>query len=213
MYKNIVVFGFDNAGKSTLAAKLADELSGKAIHSLGPVPIEKMKEFMETELVNHSEPKIFDRFPILEEYIYGKVLRGENRFNDEEYNKDILSKVDLFIYCNPGVFTMLNWGSREQMDGVKENAVELINAFNTLAIELKTKGYNVREYNYHCDNIEDILGESIYPKDNTNNNLIKCSLMVYKNYLNNLNLEGCEGLSYSDINDLIHKVDKIIKEY
>jgi len=73
--------------------------------------------------------------------------------------KDLLDKVDLFVYCYPGLFTILNWGDREQMDGVKERAFELIDAYNRLAVQLKSNGYNVKEYNFRCDDFRRLLDD------------------------------------------------------
>ena len=42
------------------------------------------------------------------------------------------------------------------MDGVKENAVDLINSYNLMAYTLKSFGYNVIEYNYKVDTMYDV---------------------------------------------------------
>ena len=166
MNKNIVVFGCDNSGKTTLSNSLKElldiKLKGMADveykHSLGPkITLEQQKEFMETNL-NKDCITIFDRFPIIEEAVCGKVLRGVNIYNtgniekDFEYLKNIFDKVDLFILCFPGLLQVVNWGEREQMEGVKENVMDLINEYFKIAITIKEMGYNVIEYNFNTNN-------------------------------------------------------------
>lgn len=154
---NVVIFGFDNSGKTTLSNQLVDQLNLNGfktsyVHSPGPITIEGMKKFMEDNLNDNSvEVKVFDRLPIIEEYVYGPILRNENRFADPEYSKSILDKVDLFVYCYPGLFTILNWGERDQYPGIKENALSCINQYNKLSVKLKQEGYNIKEYNFRCD--------------------------------------------------------------
>lgn len=148
MAKNIVIFGCDNTGKTTLANKLVEHFrSVNYFKSLGPnkTAMEQMKfmqESMGTEGIN-----VFDRFPLIEEATSGVVLRNHDNFDAwGKKEKDILSNVDLFILCYPGLFNTLNWGEREQLEGVKENALNLINAYNSMAVLLK--------YNLHLDVVE-----------------------------------------------------------
>lgn len=164
MNKNIVIFGCDNSGKTTLSQDISKELdlllrnNGLAYpieckHSLGPnVTLEQHENFM-NENLDKDCITIFDRFPFIEEGVCGSILRGHNIFG--HYTKEeqdvLLSKVDLFILCYPGLFNIINWGEREQMEGVKENVVNLIKGYNMIAVNLKDNGYNVVEYNYRCD--------------------------------------------------------------
>lgn len=164
---NIVIFGCDNSGKSTLVNNLLYYIENElniecsSIHSPGPVSIEDMKKFMETNLIDKTENpnkiKIFDRFPIIEEAVYGPILRNKNRFDDLDYNKTLLDKVDLFILCDPGPFNIMKWDNREQYPGVKENAFEIILEYYRIAYSLMQEGYKVKTYNYHLDYIEDLL--------------------------------------------------------
>ncbi len=166
MNKNIVIFGCDNSGKTTLSKSLKEALDIKLKglseveykHSLGPkITLEQQKEFMEVNLDNDCIT-IFDRFPIIEEAVCGKVLRGVNIYNtgnseeDYDYLKSIFDKVDLFILCFPGLFQVVNWGEREQMEGVKENVMALIDGYFKIAITIKEMGYNVIEYNFDTNN-------------------------------------------------------------
>lgn len=149
MNKNIVLMGCDNTGKTTLAEALAKHLDGEYIKSLGPNKCrEEQLEFMHTNLKKKGI-KIYDRFPLIEEVASGVVLRQRTNFaltGQEE--QEILSQIDLFILCYPGLFKVLNWGTREQYIGVKEHALDLIDRFNYVAVQLQKQTGRVREYNY-----------------------------------------------------------------
>lgn len=158
---NIVIFGCDNTGKTTLGESLASKLDYTYVHSLGPaVSQDDMCNFMES--FTETGNVIFDRFPIIEEEVYGNLLRGKNRFGNidtDKYCRKMLDKIDLFIYCYPGLFTTLNWGERDQMDGVKERSLDIISHYNKLAVKLKTLGYNVKEYNFKCDEVDTLVSD------------------------------------------------------
>lgn len=172
MNKNIVIFGCDNSGKTTLSSNIVEYLNKNGIdveyqHSLGPnVTIEQQKEFMENNLAK-DVVTVFDRFPFIEEGVCGTILRGVNAFDtgdeeiDTQYEKELLGKVDLFILCYPGLFEVINWGEREQMFGIKENIVNLIKGYNMVAVNLKNIGYPIKEYNFKCDNFEELIKEVI----------------------------------------------------
>lgn len=155
MGKKIVVFGCDNTGKTTLCNDLKylfrdDGKKVEIVKSIGAnKPVEQYVAFMKDNL-SRKHNIIFDRFPIIEEATCGKVLRDNDVF-EKWQNKDIdtiLNSVDYYILCYPGLFNVLNWKEREQMDGVKENVLALINAYNEMAVSLKMLGLNVLEFNY-----------------------------------------------------------------
>lgn len=152
---NVVIFGCDNSGKTTLANKIVEFINNSIyVRSLGPnKTVEEQIKFM-VENLNVNRVNIFDRFPCIEENVCGNVLRGKNNFDGLDTSA-ILNKVDLFIFCYPGLLNVLNWGSRDQLSGVKENVVELINGYTKYAKYLIDKGYNVLEYNYKETNCFD----------------------------------------------------------
>lgn len=159
-YKSkIVVFGCDNTGKTTLCNDLYDYLieqyNVEIAKSIGAnKSLAEYMEFMKKN-IEKENVVIFDRFPIIEEATCGRVLRDNNMFGkwDSIETMEILESIDAFIFCYPGLFNILNWGNREQMDGVKDNALKLINAYNEIAVALKSIGLNVFEYNYTKDNV------------------------------------------------------------
>lgn len=155
----IVVFGCDNTGKTTLCNDIKEHFDlffdVEVAKSIGAnKTVEQYVDFMKTNL-EKDNIVIFDRFPIIEEATCGKVLRDNNIF--EKWEKEdvigILKSVDVYIMCYPGLFNTLNWGEREQMDGVKLNAIKLINAYNEMAFALKEMGLNVYEFNYSYHNV------------------------------------------------------------
>ena len=161
--KNIVVFGCDNTGKTTLAKYLVEKINKEnqdvcAIYkkSLGPNKTKNEQiDFMDS-VTSFKSLVIFDRYPIVEEMTSGIVLRGKNNFQDssKELMEYYLGKIDCYILCYPGLFDVVNWEEREQLDGVKENVLDLINQYNRFAFALKECGFNVIEYNYKADTLD-----------------------------------------------------------
>lgn len=159
-YKSkFVVFGCDNTGKTTLCRNLRDYLNEQynveIAKSIGAnKSLYEYMEFMKSN-IEKENIVIFDRFPIIEEATCGKVLRDSNIFGkwDSIETMEILESIDAYIFCYPGLFNILNWGNREQMSGVKDNVLKLINAYNEIAVALKSIGLNVFEYNYTKDNV------------------------------------------------------------
>lgn len=129
---NIVIIGGDNSGKTTLANNLNNRFkNSRVIHSPGKdLTSDEMVEFMEKS-TSECGINIFDRFPLIEESINGPILRGVNKLDDvsNDVKKEILNKIDIWILCFPGFEKILNWGNREQMDGIKENCVELYSKY------------------------------------------------------------------------------------
>ena len=146
--KKIVVFGPDNAGKTTLAMDICSTLDYSYSHSPGPVPVEQMAKYIE-DMFSLDKNIIFDRFPVVEEITCGTVLRGINKFDVmKEKAEMFLANVDLFIYCNPDMSVIENWQEREQMEGVKENIGALRKAYDDLALEFGEAGYPLMYYDW-----------------------------------------------------------------
>lgn len=140
MAKKIVIFGPDNSGKTTLANDICSSFGYEYSHSPGPVSIEEMMEYIEESLGNEKD-LVFDRFPPIEERTCGVVLRNNNKFQGMgNIVMDYFSRVDLFIYCNPGMKTIENWQEREQMEGIKENIIALKESYDKLANDLSELG-------------------------------------------------------------------------
>lgn len=157
--KMIIVLGFDNTGKSTLSHTIAKDFDRKVINSLGPVPKSKQVEFMNESIENEG---LHERFPFFEELVYGPILREESNFN---FNEPIALKLKLkeptIVYCRPPREEILNWGQREQMDGVIEGSIALLNAWDELMFHLIADDWNVLPYDWTQDGAYNELKERI----------------------------------------------------
>lgn len=158
----IIVMGFDNTGKSTLAHTLSKDLELKMVRSIGPnVTPDQQKDWVVAQLTNQPEKCIFDRFPIFEELVYGKILRGKCNFTQGDPYYKLLKKLDpVIIYCRPSNAKILNFGEREQMDGVISEANKLIARYDELAYHLITTGWKLLPYSYEHSNIDSMI--SVY---------------------------------------------------
>lgn len=124
---NIVVYGCDNSGKTSLANHIADRFKFEYVRSKGGP---KMDLIEVLQYINQNlcapENKVFDRFTPIEEFANGIALRNENRiatcFID---TSEFFRNVDLFIYARPDMDTVKNFGEREQMDGIISNIDQL----------------------------------------------------------------------------------------
>lgn len=156
MNKKIVLFGTDNSGKSTLGVDLAKDLGGFYLPPLGPKPLMNQLDYLKSNL-GEEGVVIFDRFPVIEEEVCGPIFRGTSNFSRISYT-EYLSQVDLFVFCNPGLQAILNWGERRQMSGVKENILDLYSGYCKWFKKLRDEGYKVVEYNWQIpDNYEKLL--------------------------------------------------------
>lgn len=162
MVKRIVIFGCDNSGKTTLANNLSKELDAVVLKPLGPADLKTQMKHLDNCLLM-EESIIFDRFPPIEEEVCGNVFRLKNNFLNcpEDSLKFYYDSIDLFIFCNPSISSVVNWGEREQMKGVKENVPQLISGYIKKFLELRSKNCKVVEYNWEKDSIEKIIKEVV----------------------------------------------------
>lgn len=132
---NVVVYGCDNSGKTSLANHIAEKFNLEYVRSKGG-PSMSTQEVLQYLDKNLSEgDKVFDRFSIIEEYTNGLVLRGKDRFQDEFIDKEsFLNRIDLFIYACPSMEAVKNFGDREQMDGIIENIDRLREMYRVFTV-------------------------------------------------------------------------------
>lgn len=167
MERKIVVIGMDNTGKTTLANQLAHDFGCEHIKSPGPG---YSREEMMEELIRELELPdltILERFSILEELVYGNVLRNHSKFNYSDL--ELIRKYNpLFIYCRPSDEDVYNFGDREQMKGVIEEKEKLLKAWDNLIKRLKKDGYDVIKYNWRTATDKDQLRiySNYYGKEN-----------------------------------------------
>jgi len=148
----LIVIGMDNTGKTTLVESLCKSMKLGSIKSPGPIPEPQQKEWVLQQIANtkeHALDKIYERFPIFEEVVYGNVLRGKSnfQFNDNYYS--LLKKSGpIIIYTRPSNEIIFNFGSREQFPGVIEQKEKLLAAYDALTLRLLVEGWNLIIYDY-----------------------------------------------------------------
>ena len=149
----IIVEGMDNSGKSTLAKHLAEKFGLEYLHSPSEYRNDTklmidwaLKQLLDQKLA------VYDRFSPISDRVYGPVLRGGTPYNDTIAGKsavELLKTVPhLIIYCRPERERILNFGSREQMDGVTSQATKLLEEYDALMSKMQLEGYDIITYNY-----------------------------------------------------------------
>lgn len=132
---NIVVYGCDNSGKTSLAKAIAEKFRMEYVRSMGGpnMNTQAILNYLDENLREGN--RVFDRFSIIEEYANGLILRGRDRFQDEFIDKEkFMNSVDLFIYACPSMETVKNFGDREQMEGIIENIDKLREMYRVFTI-------------------------------------------------------------------------------
>lgn len=149
----IIFTGMDNSGKTTLVNRVSQKINLPVVHSLGAkhTPDEKnlwlLDQLTREKVIPGSA--IFERFLPLEEMVYGKVLRGETLYNlDDPYMKTLKDLDPTIIYTRPSSEVIFNFGEREQMEGVIEQKVKLLMAWDDLMWSMKAQGWNIIVYDY-----------------------------------------------------------------
>lgn len=154
----IVVIGMDNTGKTTLVETLSKKLGLRHVKSPGP---KLSKEEMEDQLLTNlksEEDLILERFSIVEELVYGNILRGKSKFELDELIKINFQNYNLlFIYCRPNKERIFNFGDREQMEGVIEQSEKLLEKFDSIVRFMKSFSFDVIEYDYDKMTIDELL--------------------------------------------------------
>lgn len=159
--RKIVLMGVDNSGKTTLARNLKEVLNNKGFDfsympPLGVAPLERQEEYLGMVLFDEKNV-IIDRLPVIEEEVAGRIFRNTSNF--DKVNKDKIfgyyQNVDMIIFCNPSLEVITNWGTRPQMDGVKENAEKLQKGYEELFFKLimEMAGMDISfwEYDWRSD--------------------------------------------------------------
>ena len=164
----VVLMGVDNSGKTTLAKNLVETLNSKGLDfgyilPLGKAPLEAQEKHLQDILFSERN-LIIDRLPVIEEEVVGRTLRGGSNFDKINKAKlfEYYKNVDMFIFCNPSMEAITNWGSRPQMDGIKENAKRLQTLYKMFFFKLikETDGMGITFYSYNWE--EDLIGRDCH---------------------------------------------------
>lgn len=149
----IIVEGMDNSGKTTLIKSLTRDLPLSIIKSPGPKDSLASFLWVIQTLREKKKDIIYDRYFLISERVYGPIIRGEDVFGD--YTFDLISlmlrKSPLIIYCRPSDETIKNWGSRDQMAGVKNNFHDLVTRYDwimSLIEEIACNSTLIHPYDY-----------------------------------------------------------------
>lgn len=159
----IIITGMDNSGKTTLSEYVSKELGMNLIKSPGKdISPQEQKEWVLEVMVSLLEESgisnLYERFPLLEELIYGKILRGESNFEYDDKYFELLKSVDpLIVYTRPSNAKILDFGDRPQMEGVVERAKELLMAYDELMFKMISSGWRVIPYNFEINEPQEVV--------------------------------------------------------
>ena len=157
MERKIVIIGMDNTGKTTLVNDMKNILNIESIKSPGPnFTKEEMYEKIITDL-SKEEVVILERFAIVEEMIYGEIIRHNSKFNFEDLMQIKEQYNPIFIYCRPKKENVLDFGDREQMEGVIEQSKKLLEAFDNLYNRMIQNEFDIFRYDYNVSTPEEMV--------------------------------------------------------
>ena len=157
MERKIVIIGMDNTGKTTLVNDMKNILNIESIKSPGPnFTKEEMYEEIITDL-SKEELVILERFAIVEEMIYGEIIRHNSKFNFEDLMQIKEQYNPIFIYCRPKKENVFNFGDREQMEGVIEQSKKLLEGFDNLYNKMIQNEFDIFRYDYNVSTPEEMV--------------------------------------------------------
>lgn len=160
----IIIEGMDNSGKTTLVNYLASEIPCEMMRSPGPNTPEFLASWVMIMIQRQASlPVLFDRFPVISEAVYGTVLRGKNAldlYGDRTFTVILKALHPLIIYCRPPFDRILDFEGRDQMVGVKEKALILVDKYDYLMDNMRKEGFTIITYDYTSQSLTrlEVLG-------------------------------------------------------
>lgn len=141
----IILEGFDNCGKSTLATKLGFEI----VHP-GPAPKSWAEEeaCMEEQLMNARLPVVYDRVTCISSQVY------RNRVGDRVYldylNQMLMTPQCILIYCRPPDDVILNFDNHnvkahdtlDHLKRIKDGAKHFLKSYDNVVRNVPHLVYN-----------------------------------------------------------------------
>lgn len=159
----IIVDGMDNTGKTTLAYTLCEEFGLTYLHSPSEYKYDfsRMVDWAIIQLGSRSKA-VYDRFSPITDLVYGPELRGGTPYLSNPRAKAVLELLKhtphLIIYARPPREKIFNFGERDQMEGVIDNAERLLDRYDGLVIKLAQQGFGIVRYDYTRDSGTASLG-------------------------------------------------------
>lgn len=158
----IIVEGCDNSGKTTLVSALSGDLRLLSIvNRQRPLSLQDSYAYLTRVLpLALRFATIFDRWQPISEPIYGPICRGVHLFNDAHIQNQFrmtknMALQPLVIYCRPSIEKIMDFGEREQMAGVIENAPAIVAAYDH-QIEWLKQHFPVVRYDFERDTYDHI---------------------------------------------------------
>lgn len=164
----LVTTGMDNTGKTTLTDSLEKALPSvlhkpgiTRVRSLGPATQEEQSRFMLDRIAQGNEEGLIlcERFPALDEEVYGPILRTGSNFPMEETSMvwEVLKQELIIVYTRTDSKTIFDFGLREQYPGVIEKRQQLLTAWDNLYFKLFSLGFKIVPYDFKVNNLGYIL--------------------------------------------------------
>lgn len=156
----IVIEGPDNAGKTTLANILAQDLSLEVIHSIKP-DNPRAGEGRLNWMASNPQA-IYDRASCISEAVYGSICRDGSVYGDRHWEvlDNFLHHGPLVIFCCCSKERAMKFGDREDMEGVHENAELLYDMYQVVMGKVRAIGgysdITFLMYNYEVDSYDNI---------------------------------------------------------
>lgn len=155
----IIIEGMDNTGKTTLISRIVNKFPQlELIKSPGPDQADQ-PTWIRNELQKTNQ-RVYDRFPLISEEIYGPEIRGYSALGDNwsPLWTELIKQDPLIIYCRPPRDVILKTlYDREQMEGVTSHSRNLINLYDSFFRRYVQDRTRLRVYNF----VEDPMGHEI----------------------------------------------------
>ena len=157
----LIVEGFDNTGKSFLVNQLSNDLKLLVLNNRKrPQTVSEARCYLDLMLpMARHFPTILDRLAVISEPVYGPICRKTHLFSlsQIEFQLEVMKPMHpLVIYCRPPDSVVLNFGEREQMDGVITHAPELLKKYDSYMAWLQSNWLQVISYDWKSDSYEDL---------------------------------------------------------
>lgn len=184
----VILEGMDNTGKTTLAAKLHEALdfpitkppSYNKVFKQGAKAQDACffwneQIFKETKRGNQPcYSYIFDRHQLISTPVYEPVLFKQNHLiMHSQFGRlcyQFADNMPLIVYCRPPDEKILDFGEREQMTGVREQGIALLNRYEVVMAQLVQSGFDVLKYDYTKAGATEKLIEQVKARESVGTN-------------------------------------------